>query len=577
MAKLTSEQRRNLPKSDFGLPDDRRYPMPDAEHVLMAIRYFGSCEDSKRKELADNINRIAKKFKVTVNLSPSSKFKPYADKSIVAENAIPILETTVPREIYDIIRENDMCGPNDVVTFDEFNLRYKNSNRGSACRAPNEVVNTKIDNAINLALRNAAKNYLDREYYLDNNSCSTKIADFVYDSDMKICYDITRDFTYSNSVDDPKIIRQIAKLYNKDMLKNAFHDVDSVMMKNPRMAKAIQTIDNVIDKVECPDNMIDSVCTKLDGFDAAINNLNDELFVGCMPSSMRNFSEEEICWIEENFDKINEIMQMVLNSMVLQFDYPPLHDGTAILENIVKEMERRRIIDGYFIAGDNHTSAPETFVSFIKMKSTIYGVTHVCNAGNKCIATVTKLMDDNRSSSRYFNTIYAEMLRKNKLPRVSIRRIIMNGSNVMDDSHVLTEGIHLSKDGDISFDLSITKSYMDKYAAIHKVIKEHEKNKDYESMKHDLAYLFALICTIENKYVGKNKNVDIDSNDYKDAIKARGFAINDMKRYMSVVQRHQRSFNFMKFYTDNKYDKDIYTISHNTIRGMKSLLKIILG
>lgn len=30
MAKLTSKQRKKLPKSDFGMPGERKYPMPDA-------------------------------------------------------------------------------------------------------------------------------------------------------------------------------------------------------------------------------------------------------------------------------------------------------------------------------------------------------------------------------------------------------------------------------------------------------------------------------------------------------------------------------------------------------------------
>ena len=33
MAKLTTSQRKALPKSDFGLPGKRAYPMPDASHA----------------------------------------------------------------------------------------------------------------------------------------------------------------------------------------------------------------------------------------------------------------------------------------------------------------------------------------------------------------------------------------------------------------------------------------------------------------------------------------------------------------------------------------------------------------
>ena len=36
MAKLTEKQRDELPKSAFGLPDERKYPMPDKSHARNA-------------------------------------------------------------------------------------------------------------------------------------------------------------------------------------------------------------------------------------------------------------------------------------------------------------------------------------------------------------------------------------------------------------------------------------------------------------------------------------------------------------------------------------------------------------
>jgi hypothetical protein len=36
MAKLDTEERRDIPKSEFGLPGQRKYPMPDREHAANA-------------------------------------------------------------------------------------------------------------------------------------------------------------------------------------------------------------------------------------------------------------------------------------------------------------------------------------------------------------------------------------------------------------------------------------------------------------------------------------------------------------------------------------------------------------
>lgn len=36
MSKLTSKGRKSLPKSDFGMPGERKYPMPDKSHAANA-------------------------------------------------------------------------------------------------------------------------------------------------------------------------------------------------------------------------------------------------------------------------------------------------------------------------------------------------------------------------------------------------------------------------------------------------------------------------------------------------------------------------------------------------------------
>ena len=64
--KLDAEERRELPDSDFGLPEEREYPMPDAAHVRAAEAYFRYAPENKRGELARNILKKAKKFGMDV-------------------------------------------------------------------------------------------------------------------------------------------------------------------------------------------------------------------------------------------------------------------------------------------------------------------------------------------------------------------------------------------------------------------------------------------------------------------------------------------------------------------------------
>ncbi|WP_106829973.1 DUF6582 domain-containing protein [Parabacteroides pacaensis] len=75
--RLDAEERRELKDSDFGLPEERAYPMPDAAHVRAAESYFRYATDEQKPELARNILKKAKEFGVNVE---SSTILEWADK-----------------------------------------------------------------------------------------------------------------------------------------------------------------------------------------------------------------------------------------------------------------------------------------------------------------------------------------------------------------------------------------------------------------------------------------------------------------------------------------------------------------
>lgn len=64
--RLDTDERRDLDDSEFGLPAQRAYPMPDAAHVRAAESYFRYCPDSEKPQLARNILRKAQEFGVDV-------------------------------------------------------------------------------------------------------------------------------------------------------------------------------------------------------------------------------------------------------------------------------------------------------------------------------------------------------------------------------------------------------------------------------------------------------------------------------------------------------------------------------
>lgn len=60
------EKKYELPDSDFGLPERREYPMPDATHVRAAEAYFRYCPEDLKPRLARTILAKAKAFGVDV-------------------------------------------------------------------------------------------------------------------------------------------------------------------------------------------------------------------------------------------------------------------------------------------------------------------------------------------------------------------------------------------------------------------------------------------------------------------------------------------------------------------------------
>lgn len=64
--RLTTEERKELPLSDFGLPETREFPMPDGTHVRAAEAYFRYAPEDKKPLLAYRILQKAQEFDVDV-------------------------------------------------------------------------------------------------------------------------------------------------------------------------------------------------------------------------------------------------------------------------------------------------------------------------------------------------------------------------------------------------------------------------------------------------------------------------------------------------------------------------------
>lgn len=163
---LTSKQRKNLDNSDFGIPEERKFPLTDKKHVLMAIRYFYSCEQKYRKKLANNINNKAKQFDMKINVSKSNPFYEYADKDILKNDNLNVSEASAldyNSENNDSIEDiKEICELLNSKSFDNIFISsdyhfYKEISYINK-RTPNRTLDNRLRDA-NIKIKNIRTNH----------------------------------------------------------------------------------------------------------------------------------------------------------------------------------------------------------------------------------------------------------------------------------------------------------------------------------------------------------------------------------------------------------------------------------
>ena len=89
LSEMTAKKRKDLPASDFGLPEKKKYPMPDADHVRSAIKFFNYVSKNDEEILAKNIIKKMKKYDITdIKVGKNNRFYPYYQKAFEKEEVI---------------------------------------------------------------------------------------------------------------------------------------------------------------------------------------------------------------------------------------------------------------------------------------------------------------------------------------------------------------------------------------------------------------------------------------------------------------------------------------------------------
>ena len=83
------KKRSELPDSVFGIPQERKYPMPDEKHTRSAIKLFNHVEPKYEEQLAKAVIKNMKKYNIDGSVvGPNNRLRKYLPKDMIKESSI---------------------------------------------------------------------------------------------------------------------------------------------------------------------------------------------------------------------------------------------------------------------------------------------------------------------------------------------------------------------------------------------------------------------------------------------------------------------------------------------------------
>lgn len=602
--KLKAKQLKALPDEVFGLPKERRYPMPDKEHVLKAIQFFGYAKPKDRKELAENINRRAKELKITVKVSPKNPFFKYVDKVNVLKESGDFVEEFHMGSLSPIVplgddpMEKSYIGKiNDIIDSEddkreeikELFSDTEDTKEAFDCVYTKQKTSVPIEKTgnididykslfynmiIQLTKDDMISKYTDdniRPYMSDTfNEYIEMIQKYLPVQSPEDLEDIV---AILNSLDNAYLVAALAYIGSRDrvLMKSVLDKIEFSKSPLYYLPKSVR----VSYHLRMPDTL---------SFNEYRNYVSSKKI-----SRFINFSDRErvVC---DTFVSDGSVIGRTFSKMVrhwLKSEYDATITEFNDDRNAGLQLTKMKLVDlvdckflsGYYIANNG----AELFVKFeenslsISKDAIYYALFITTPMGNDfCVIPIfgpsvsyrelcDDIMNDRNPNIKYtfFKLANTDVCKEGMINRFEKVKNFLNR-------------ISISNDGDIKIDLtSKSVRHMDVYDKIHRFILINKKADNIDGLKLNLCDLFTLISDIEVKYK-YNKKADTTSDEYKDAIKARAFAINDFKQTLKYVLQKEPNFNFVKYYEKERSKKDSIIITKNKIKSVASLFRLIM-
>jgi hypothetical protein len=578
-AKLNTEKRNELKDSDFGLPKERKFPLNDEPHVRKAIQFFKFCELTKRNELAKNINKKLKEYDMKVTVSSDNPFSKYANPELVtiteAVSPLGYVDESM-RDSIDFITRFHISSVHDMLTLEAHckNIIDENVERNNIKHGYDSFVET-----INEALKYRYNEFIEfndessKLYNLIENAKSELIneSDNIdkYQKKFPIVMDI-----FSRTNNKYHIYRACSEAISVMSVLSDNSDDDTISLPLNKFIRDLEHVKEVCNReLETLHEKRDTIIESMNVFDIP----DDWNTLDCIGESF----DSEYNDIKNDLYIIESVIDNILPKSI---DSKPIIDelDLGILPDRIRciNVDLKHILDECDVMRITRyiKKSPNKYITNI-YTSTFMGDTirYGFNVNTQKQYLIAKL-----DNSETYSIILLELNQEaidyitgvtpiDSRPLLHAIRITEKNASITlnkDINKVVSEAFTVNEEGDIKITISPKNSYMDSYSSNHKMLVENWKNKNYDAMKKNLAYVFALIAIIERSDGYKNKDPEV--------MKARAFAINDFKTYLKHLQSVEPDFDFVEYYRTSDYDKKIVNVPKSTIMGIRNLMRAIL-
>ena len=108
MSDFNGKKRSELPDSVFGIPQERKYPMPDEKHTRSAIKLFNHVEPKYEEQLAKAVIKNMKKYGIDGSVvGPNNRLRKYLPKNMTSALVYAVAKKKYVRESSDYTIDED--------------------------------------------------------------------------------------------------------------------------------------------------------------------------------------------------------------------------------------------------------------------------------------------------------------------------------------------------------------------------------------------------------------------------------------------------------------------------------------